>query len=68
MTDRRFYITLEVTAQCSGGKEKDTPENRRMYRDKLMEFINTRKRKMDYSFYIHSDHVLSINDEKGKEL
>ena len=68
MTDKRFFITLEVTAQCDGSLVKDTTENRHTYWSRLMEFINSRKRTLDYIFYIHSDHVLSIYDEKGNEI
>lgn len=68
MIDKKFYITLEVTAQCDGSLVKDIKENRHKYYSKLMDFINSRNRTLDYSFYIHSDHVLSIYDEKGNEI
>ena len=68
MTDKRFFITLEVTAQCDGSLVKDTKENRHTYWSKLMEFINSRKRTLDYNFYIHSDHVLSKKKKKGNEI
>lgn len=68
MTDKKFYITIEVSAQMSGETAKDTEENRRKYRHKIMEFVNSMKRKLDYNFYIHSDHVVCIYDEKGREI
>lgn len=68
MTDKKFYITLEVTAQCDESMVNYTKENRHNYWSILMEFINSRKRTLDYNFYIHSDHVLSIYDEKGNEI
>lgn len=68
MTDKRFFITIEVNAQCDGSMVNDTKENRHKYWSKVMEFINSRKRTLDYNFYIHSDHVLSIYDEKGNEI
>lgn len=66
MTNKRFYIALEVPVQISGDLEKDTEENRKIYWNKLMDFANTMQRKLDYSFYIHGEHVLTINDEKGR--
>lgn len=68
MKNRKFYITIEVPVQISGNLEKDTEENRKIYWRKLMDFINSTKRKLDYDFYINSEHVLVINDEKGRAL
>lgn len=68
MKNRKFYITIEVPVQISGNLEKDTEENRKIYWRKLMDFINSTKRKLDYDFHINSEHVLVINDEKGRAL
>lgn len=68
MTNKKFFITLEVPVQISGKLEKDTEENRKIYWRKLMDYINSMKKKLDYDFYINSDFVLSINDEKGRAI
>jgi hypothetical protein len=47
---------------------KDKPENREKIRGKIVEYIQSAKRKLDYNCYLHSEHIMSIYDEKGKEL
>ncbi len=68
MKNVHFYITLEVTAQLDGDFVKDKPENREKIRGKIVEYIQSAKRKLDYNCYLHSEHIMSIYDEKGKEL
>lgn len=68
MKNVHFYITLEVTAQLDGDFVKDEPENREKIRGKIVEYIQSAKRKLDYNCYLHSEHIMSIYDEKGKEL
>ena len=68
MKNKHFYITIEATAQISGELEKNSEENRRKYWAKIMDYINSAKRKLDYSFYLHNINVMSIYDDKGKEV
>ena len=70
MTDKTFYVTIEVTAQTSGSLQDDNEKNREEYRKRIIDYFYDvkRKNKMDYNFYIHRDNILAINDEKGRTL
>ena len=69
MKDMRFYVTIEVTAQLSGGLEKNTEANRQEIGRRLRNwFFDPKGRKLDYDCYIHGENIMSINDEKGQAL
>ena len=69
MTDKRFYVTIEVTAQLSGELEKNTEANRQEIQNRLRRWLyDPKRRKLDYDCYIHNENIMSINDENGKEL
>lgn len=69
MTDKRFYVTIEVTAQLSAGLSKDTKENRDEIGRRIRQyFYNPKARKLDYDCHINGENMISINDEKGQTL
>ena len=68
MTDRHYYVTVEVTVQLSGGMEKNTPENRKKISGNICDRIYNDNRKMNYSCHIYGKNILSIIDEKGNEI
>ena len=68
MTDRHYYVTVEVTVQLCGSMEKKTPENLNKIRGKICDRIYNGNRKLDYSCYIHGENIMSVIDEKGNEI
>ena len=68
MVNKKFYITIEVTAQMHNETAKNTSENRDKYRRSLMQLYNSMKTKLDYGFYIHNENVVCIYDEKGNAI
>ena len=68
MTDKHYYVTIELTVQLSGDMEKKTPENIRKIRGKICDRIFNGNRKLDYSCHIHGEHIMSVIDEKGNEI
>lgn len=65
MTDKRFYVTIEVTAQMRSDAKPDD------LRGRIMDYIhnvNQKKNHVNSSCYLHRECVLSINDEKGNEI
>ena len=71
MTDKRFYVTIEVTAQMCGSMEKLTPDNKREVRGRIIDYIrgeNQKRNHVNASCYLYRENILSINDEKGQTL
>ena len=71
MTDEKFYITIEVTAQMSRTSKKMTADERQQVRDKVLDYIhnvNQKKNHVNSSCYLHRERIMSVYDEKGDEL
>lgn len=68
MTRKHYYITLELDVDLSGELEKPMQENLSKCRGHIYDFINTLKRKLNYNFMISNYNVVSIYDEKGRQL
>lgn len=65
MKDKRFYVTIEVTAQMFGTEK---PEE---LRGRIIDYIhneNIKKNHVNSWCYLHQEHVMSIYDEKGNQL
>lgn len=66
MAEKRFYVTIEVTATTNGA-DLDKHELRR----RIIQYIHNENQKQNNPYgscYLHSENIVSINDEKGKEL
>jgi len=68
MTDKHYYVTMEVTVQLDCNMAKNTPENKRKIRGKICDEIFNRGGKLDYSCYVHGRNIMSVIDEKGNEI
>lgn len=71
MTDMRFYVTIEVTAQMCSSMERLTPENKNEVRGRIIDYIrgeNRKKNHVNAGCYLYGENILSINDEKGQTL
>lgn len=65
MADKRFYVTIEVTAQMCGEVSKDE------IRRRVFNYIHNEKQKENRCYapcYLTSEYVMSVYDEKGNEL
>lgn len=65
MTQKRFYVTIEVTAQMSGDTKPSD------LRGRIIDYIhneNQKKNHVNSSCYLHREWIMSINDEKGNEV
>lgn len=71
MADKKFYVTIEVTAQMREDVRKMTDSEKRDVYGSIIDYIRgeNRKRNSPYSdCYVHNENVLSVFDEKGNEL
>ena len=71
MTDEKFYITIEVTAQMSHTPKKMTADERQQVRGKILDYIhnvNQKKNHVNSRCYLHHERTMSVYDEKGNEL
>ena len=71
MADKRFYVTIEVTAQMRKDVRKMTDSEKRDVYGSIIDYIRgeNRKRNSPYSdCYVHNENILSVFDEKGNEL
>lgn len=65
MTDKKFYVTIEVTAQMCG------TEKPQELRGRIIDYIhneNQKKNHVNSWCYLHGEHVMSIYDEKGNQV
>ena len=65
MKEKRFYVTIEVTAQMHGDMD------RYELRGRIMDYIhneNMKKNHVNSNCYLHREDVMSIYNEKGEEL
>ena len=65
MTDKKFYVTIEVTAQMRG--EMDSRE----LRGRILDYIhneNQKKNHVNSNCYLHGENVMCIYNEKGEAL
>lgn len=65
MDEKRFYVTIEVTAWIT-----EDVSNSELYR-KILQYIHNENQKGNSPYghcYLHGENILSIYDEKGKQL
>ena len=65
MEGKRFYVTIEVTAQMRGDMDKWE------LRGRILDYIRNENRKKNHVnaiCYVHGENVMSVYDEKGEEL
>ena len=65
MTDKKFYVTIEVKAQVCG------TEKPQELRGRILDYIhneNLKKNHVNSWCYLHGERVMSVYDEKGKKL
>ena len=71
MTQEKFYITIEVTAQMSHTPKKMTADERQQVRGKILDYIhnvNQKKNHVNSRCFLHRESIMSVYDEKGNEL
>lgn len=69
MDSKRFYVTIEVTAQLCQELSKNTKEAREEVGRRLRRyFFDPKHRKLDYDCHIYGEGIMSINDEQGRTL
>ena len=65
MDEKRFYVTIEVTAEMRGSRRPSD------LRGRIMHYIHNEKQKENHAYgscYLCGESVMSINDENGNEV
>lgn len=64
MARKRYFVTIEIEADVQNPRDTQQASN------KLHQYISNgmKRQGWDYDFFIQNDNVISIFDERGKQL